>query len=177
MESSSRVAEIVNNLKLPESEDTYTSKSGVKFKLVPMSKMLIVDATKRLDKPKPPVIHIEEKDRTEENPNDPQYMEDVQIYNANRANLIMAIVFAYGCEVIEIPEGFSSVTDTDWSDDLAEFGVPIPIKGRARKAAWIRYHLVPDDNELTQLMQLIMKVGGTTLESDVKDSMDSFRSN
>lgn len=178
MESSSQVVKIINEaVDSSVSEGVYTSKSGIKFKLKPVSNLLIVDATSKLKKPKPPVIYIEDKGRKEENPSDPLYNEAMQTYNADRATITMGMVIGFGCEVEYIPEGFFQLESDEWVDDLVYFGVDVPQKGRARKVCWIRYHLIPSDEEQTKLMIAIMRNSGQTVEADVDEALSSFRSN
>lgn len=178
MESSSQVADIVNQLdEQLSSNNTYTSTNGVVFRLKKVSRLLILDATKKIPPPAVPVVFIEEKGRSEENPSDPTYLEKMQEYNTERSLLTSTLIIGLGTEVDKLPPDLTDFNDAEWAEDLAEFGITVPIKGKARYASWVKYHLLTNDEDYAELVKAVLRFSGTTIEEDVSKAAESFRSN
>lgn len=176
MESSSRVANIVNQMDVLQKPGEYISRNGIVFKLKKVSRLLILDATKKILPPEVPVIYLEDKGRKEENPSDPIYIQKMQDYNAERGLLTSTLIVAFGSEVIHLTEDYIKFESPEWEEDLKDFGVDIPIKGKARYAAWVKYHLL-DDEDVTDLIRSIMRFSGITIEEDVNRAEANFRGN
>lgn len=178
MGSSSRVAEIVNQVVAEETKfNEFVTSTGIRFKLKKVSNLLILDATKKIPVPAVPVVFLEDKGREEENPSDPLYIQRMTDYNSERGLLTSTLILAYGTEVISMPEGYIPFECDDWADDLKEFGISVPIKGRARYATWIKYHLIQNDQDMGDLLKAVMRFSGNTIEEDVKQAEGSFRGN
>ena len=160
----------------PDADPTvYVAENGSKFKLQRVSNIIISDAAKKLKAPRPPEVYIEEKGRSEENPSDPDYLEEVSNYDYDRAMLALNVYLSLGTKVLELGPGVESVDSTDWSDTLGEIGLTIPATGRGRYVAWIKYIALGDD-EKQEIMQRIMSLSGATLQAEVREAEASFPS-
>lgn len=155
-------------------KNEYVSTSGIVFKLNKVSSLLIMDATKKIPVPAVPRVYLEDKGREEENPSDPNYLKAMEDYTAERGILTSTLVIAFGSEVSTLPDNYTPFDDKSWADDLEEFGVTVPIKGKARYAAWVKFHLL-DNNDIAELIKAVMRFSGNTLEEDVAQATDSFR--
>lgn len=125
--------------------------------------------------PKPPVVYIEDKEREEENPNDPDYLEAVQEFNMERGMLSLAVYVSMGTEVQTLPAGMESAESDDWANELRRFGLDIADKGRERYFQWVKYYAVSDADELNNLLITVMGVTGEVFEEAVKEAEESFR--
>lgn len=159
-----------------QAEGEFTSSNGVRFQLIKVSRLLIMDAVKNISEPKVPVVFIEEKGRTEPNPSDPDYLAAVQNFNLTRALLVSTLTISLGSRVLSLPEAYNTVDDTEWSTDLADFGVLVPAKGKARYGAWLKYYILSDE-DIGALVTAIMRYSGTTIEADAQAAQASFPSN
>jgi hypothetical protein len=157
-----------------EHKETFTTKRGIVLELSAVSRYLVMDINSSMPLPKPPIVMIEEKGRSEENPNDPDYIEALRQANFKKGMAVSNAYLALGTKVVTLPDDIESVESEDWSDILTELGVKIPIKGRARYVAWLRYYAVPGD-DFEALITATMREGSVTTESDVKKAEDSFR--
>jgi len=155
--------------------DTFTTKRGIVFKLEQVSRYLVMDISESIPLPKPPMVMIEDKGREEENPNDPDYIDELRRANLKKGTAITNAYLALGTKVQSLPPGIEPVESTDWSEVLEEIGIKVPIKGRARYVAWMRYYAVPGD-DFEQLIGSTMKVGAITTEEDASKAEKSFRS-
>lgn len=161
---------------LAEHKETFTTKRGMIFQLSAVSRYLIMDINDSLPLPKPPIVMIEEKGRSEENPNDPDYIVALRQTNFKKGMAVSNAYLALGTKLVTLPDDIEPCDSSDWSDILTDLGIKIPIKGRARYVAWLRYYAVPGD-DFEALITATMREGSVTTEADVKKAEDSFRGN
>lgn len=180
MESSSE-AKIIDSIDDAFKDPTiYVTEKGITLKLSKISRLLVVDIAKKVVLPKPPVMFIEEKGRQEENPADPDYLEALQDAEYKRGMATIGAYLTLGTKVLTLPiddKGnclISGPDSTEWSELLADAGMEVPEKGRARYLAWLKYYALTD-TELNDLILAITRLSGVTAEEDVKTIKESFR--
>ena len=66
---------------LAKKPDEFVTKNGVILKLHKVKRALVKDAASTIDPPRVPTVYIEDKERMEENPNDPGYVAALRMYN------------------------------------------------------------------------------------------------
>ena len=175
MESSSE-AKIINSIDDAFKDPTiYMTENGIKLRLKKISRLLVVDAARKVVLPKPPRVFIDEKGREEENPSDPQYLEDLQSAEYRRGMITIAAYLTLGTTILELPPDLEGPDSTEWSDTLKDIEFDVPDKGRARYLAWLKYYAL-NDTELNNVITAITRLSGLTSEEDVSTVKDSFRS-
>jgi hypothetical protein len=151
--------------------------TGVKLRITRPSIWLLQEKSRQLlpKMPKPPIIHIEEKDRDEENPNDPEYKAALQQWvddwgrTAENASLILGVI------IESTPEGFSRPEDAEWADELSEtFGIEIPAQKQLRYAAWLKLWACRTEDDSLMLAKATRQIAGVP-EEEVDKAADSFR--
>jgi hypothetical protein len=155
----------------------FVAGTGVRLKMKRVSQMIIADAKRRLPAPRIPKWFNPDKEREEDNPNDPDYIERVANYQYDTAMLALRIYLIMGTEPMEpLPDGISPHTSFDWSDMIlaADPDAEIPETGPRRYYAWLKYYALPDD-QVMQCMNKIIRFSGGTLEEDVARAQQSFR--
>lgn len=86
-------------------EDVFTLSTGVRVRLHPVSSSLVEEMRTSVPMPEVPVVYIEAKDREEENPNDPKYIEDVQSAELRRNDAMFDALCMFGVELEDgLPE-------------------------------------------------------------------------
>lgn len=167
---------------LPEDDGgdptVFVAATGVRLKLKRVSQMIVADAKRRLPEPKVPKWINPEKDREEENPNDPEYIEAVYNYRYDTSMLALRVYLILGTEPIyPLPAGIVGPDSHEWSDAIqgADDGVDIPESGPRRYFAWLKYYALPDD-QVMRVMSQIISLSGRTLEEEVRKAQESFRS-
>lgn len=86
-------------------DDIVTLSTGIRVKLHPVSSALIEDLKSVIQYPEVPTVYIEDKDRTEENPNDPIYLQKVEDTDRKRGDAALAGLLEFGVELIDgLPE-------------------------------------------------------------------------
>lgn len=86
-------------------DSVHTLSTGYRAVLHPVSGALVEDVRSAIKMPKVPVVYIEAKDREEENPNDPAYLEAVERANTERGNAVLDAIITFGVELVDgVPE-------------------------------------------------------------------------
>lgn len=168
-------ATIIDSIVEPSDPTIFVSKNNIKFKLNKVSKMLIVEAGRKIKEPKPPKWFNEEKGRHEENPLDPEYVEELSNVNWKRGSITIAVYLTMGCKVIELPPEIEPVNSEEWVETLAELGVEVSKNPKSRFVEWLKYYAIEDD-DLSALVTQIMAISGIVLEKEVKEAEATFRS-
>lgn len=157
----------------------FVAATGVRLKLKRVSQMIVADAKRRLPEPRVPKWINPDKEREEENPNDPAYVEALYNYRYDTSMLALRVYLIMGTEpILPLPSGMVPAESTEWSDAImaADDGVEIPESGPRRYFCWLKYYALPDD-EVMQVMTKIIRLSGKTLEEDVRRAQESFRGN
>jgi hypothetical protein len=175
MESSSQVLKLVDEIE--EVDPSLITINGITFKMLKVSKLLVLDASRKIKIPKPPVVYLEEKSRSEENPSDPTYQEEKTEAEYARSMLIMHAYIALGTKPVIIPPEIESIESNDWLESLEEMEIEHPKSARVRYLLWVKYVALPDEKDLNDLITAVMRYSGITLEGDTKAAADGFRNN
>ncbi len=169
--------EVLDKIQVQEDDPSiFTANNGVVIKLKRVNRMIVLDAVRQIQDPKPPVQFIEDKGRTEENPNDPDYIAAKQQSDFDRGMLTINVYLTFGTQVVSIPDGMYMPETHDWSEDLESLGMKIAPKGRARYASWLKYYALNED-EVNELSLRAMRFAGVTLEVDTAAAVDTFQGN
>jgi hypothetical protein len=153
-----------------------TLSSGVKLRCKPIPPWLIADVINEWNdrKPKIPVYLNPEKGREEENPADPNYQKALDDWNIAVAMELNNALILMGTEVIEVPEGFPSHEDREWTSKMQAMG-RLSDNPHRNYLYWIKYTAAPKMPEDIEL--IIREVGRLSgvREEDVQAAVGSFR--
>lgn len=156
-------------------KDPYTTEMGVVLKLHKVSTDLVRRAWTAIPIPQPPMVFIEERGRSEPNPADPGYNNELSAYNGKVNAVIHMIYMMRGVDVFSVPDDVVPIESDEWFEGLEAY-LEIP-KGRlARKAAWLLDYVLLD-SESDEICQNIIRLSGGILETDVDEAAKSFRDN
>jgi hypothetical protein len=145
----------------------------LRFKPVPS--LAIREAAMRIEAPAVPTVHIEDKGRDEENPNDPAYKWAVAEFEAARAMVANDVILLLGNEIESVPEDVAAIQDQSWIEDLQAVGIEFDAENRAaRKLAWLKFYVLRTDADSLKALMGPMRSAGVG-EVDVAKAMDSFR--
>jgi hypothetical protein len=101
----SKVKDRAKELTRGQGDDIVTLSTGIRVKLHPVSSALVDDLKSVIPYPEVPIVHIEDKDRDEENPNDPTYLKQVKETDMKRGDAVFAGLLEFGVELIDgLPE-------------------------------------------------------------------------
>jgi len=145
-------------------KETVILSTGVILELKEIPPMIMQEINKQAqkNKPKVPVVEIAEKGRKEENPNDPDYQRDMQLWEADLALKGIDGAILYGTSVSHVPDEIPKLEDVSWSEDIEIVGLDVPIKGKGRYLSWIKFVAAPTTEDLEILMTACTNMVGVT---------------
>lgn len=155
-------------------DGTVTLSNGIVLKIKAVPPLLVYQAQLQLRKPKPPVTLNEDKGREEENPLDPDYLQDLDEY-VNALGLTQSnVIFLLGTKPLTIPEGYYGPKEDGWLEPLAFFKIDVGEGENARYLSWLRYYALSSEEDITLVMSSISAFSGVKREA-VEQAAESFR--
>jgi hypothetical protein len=155
-------------------DNTVTLSTGVVLKVRPVSQFVLYANANRVRRPKVPVVYIESKDREEENPMHPDYLDAMERYEEERAEAVADALLGLGSELVDVPKGFDRPEDTGWSEQLEAIGLEVPQSGMKRYLRWVRLWAIKTPEDMVALTQRITQLTATPEEA-VAEVAESFR--
>lgn len=162
---------------MPDQEQEIVELStGVKLKLHRPSPMLMQQATKSLiaEEPKPPKVWIQEKEREEENPNDPDYKAAHAIWISEMGVRSLRALIPTGTSLHFKPDDVVGPEDEDFSDLMEAMGQEAANGKYSRYVQWV-LSVACDAADLQNLSVRLLRLVGVR-EEDVAEVLDMFPS-
>ena len=157
-------------------DDTLTLQSGVVLRLKPISPGLLRRAAAKIPEPEVPRVYLDEKQREEENPNDPRYLQALGERSEKQALAQMDVAILYGTDVKLVPKGVLK-SDGDWAEPFLEDRILSEVdldSFRKRYLNWMLFYALRGSDEAKLFARIIALCGLT--EAEVAEVMASFRS-
>ena len=155
--------------------DEVTLANGVRLKLRSVPPLFVRKAVSHLERPKPPRVHLEEKGREEENPNDPDYIAALEEYGQKTFDAGANVMLAMGVSVLEVPDGMSKPEDEDWVELLEAAGFEPDVHTEAaRRLSWLSYYAITSEHDVIKIVLGVSRLTGVG-EQEVAAAMEGFR--
>jgi len=88
-----------------EQDGSTVLSTGVRARMIPVAASLISEVASRIKDPEVPMDYIEEKDRSEPNPDNPEYLRQLAEVTAKRGTVSLETMVMFGVELIDgLPE-------------------------------------------------------------------------
>lgn len=155
--------------------NVYTTRNGTVLKLRHVPSLTVLAVQRGIKKPQVPKWFNQAKEREEENPNDPMYLQALEDYSAATGDAAIDTYLANGISVIKLGDD-CPLEDNEWAENLQLVGIEIPDSGAKRRVAWLKFHVVGDE-DLGNLTAAIAIAGGVVTEEAVAQAAESFRNN
>jgi hypothetical protein len=141
-----------------------------------VSPFVFQEVSSRFKYPKVPVIWMEDKQREEPNPMNPDYLAERDEVDYNRSMATIDGTIALGTKLVSIPEGFPTPDDNDWLDDLETMGIEINRdNSRMRYRTWVKYVAAPTVPDVQTIIAKVLRAIGVS-EEEVVSATANFRS-
>ena len=154
-----------------------TLTNGIVIQTKPLSQDAIRRVIGKIEKPKIPMVFIESRDREEENPNDPDYLEALQEYNNQVLLRVYKVMLVLGTSCHTVSAGHFKPEDDEWIQLLEVAGVSVEYTNQFdRYHEWLVLYACTtqfDYNHLTSV--LYRRVG--IMEQEVIDAITFFQRN
>jgi hypothetical protein len=164
----------------PDEPGTLRLSSGIVLRIKAVPQRALRDAARRVPVPPVPVFHNEDKDRDEENPNDPDYQRAMQEYQIATYSAGANIAMLMGTEFKSAPPGEYGPDDDEWVSFLrmTSSGLldEIDLNDKAQRYfAWLNYWALRTNDD-TSLCVMAPMLAASVSEEEVALAVSSFRS-
>ena len=169
---------VAEETKTDKQSDRITFSNGVVLGFKKVNIMRLQSIASRFEYPEVPEDYNPDKDRWEENPNDPNYIKQCEKVDQQQGTAIIDAIAAFGTRLIHVPDNIPHPDSDDWIEELELFGIEVNRTSKlARYYSWVKYVAIVDQNDLVELgNQFGIQLGMS--ERLVKTQMrDSFQDN
>lgn len=150
--------------------------TGVKLKILKLPPLTMMESLTIVRRPSAPMYYDERLKRHIENPDHPDYKDQLSKYQLDYALGVMNAMILFGVEIVSIPKGLPKPEDDDWVEKMQLSHMDtMPKSKNWRKLAWIKAVAVADENDSNLLMEAVGQASGVR-EADVDAAALAFRS-
>lgn len=151
--------------------------NGVEIEIVQVPSELMRRAMQAIQKPPIPKVTFERSGEqiTEENPDDPDYLDALDDYHRRRMDVFSMVLLARGTRLVHVPEGMYRPEDDAWIEEVRDVGVEPDVSTKARRyAEWLRlYAFVSQADHANVTAMAMMRYG--ILDREVSETIEFFR--
>jgi hypothetical protein len=98
--ASNPAVEVAKSLATREKETIIETQYGASLRVVPVSPSLLDEVSSRIKDPQVPMWHNPDKDRDEPNPNDPNYLAEIEEAKRKRGVAMIDAMVMFGAELV-----------------------------------------------------------------------------
>lgn len=163
-----------------------TLSTGVVLRFRPVAPTVMDRARQAVPIPQVPTFHNEARDRDEPNPNHPDYLAAIRLYDEQLVLAAWRAAAILGTSIESLPDGFPGPFDDAWIDEL-EAGLPegqdldvqremdTPRQKNARYYDWLRLYAFGNEEDAFVVSAVSTSTVSLT-EEEVAAYVESFRS-
>lgn len=154
----------------------FTLSNGIVLSIKAVPPQALRAAASKEKAPKPPTVYIEDKGREEPNPNDPDYLDSLLVYQANQVYRVVNVMMLLGTKILHLPEDILHPDSDEWYEPLQALDIDVPLENKSvRYLSWLRLYAIETAYDMRDIMQLLTVKSGVT-EIEVQKAVDAFRS-
>lgn len=165
--------------------DILEMSTGVQIRVNSVSKNGLASISERYGRtrPKPPVNFVDAKGRNEVNESDPDYIDNLYIWQTSLAMAVNNYLLLRGTRIEYVPDTVMNHDSDKWHEEMDIIGIDSS-NARACYIEWIKMVAAPQNeyeengqvvrSEIAQLLYGIGRLSGTAQE-DVDEAVKNFR--
>ena len=151
-------------------QDTITLSTGVVLRAIKVNPVMLIRVMTRYPRPKPPVIFMKEMARDMENPDDPDYIEQVKAWENESNAMVLNALILLGTEPVSVPKGVEKPEGSKWINKYKLLGMPvIPDDKDWRYLNWVTMVAATDEKDMVLIQDTVARLTGIA-EADVKSA-------
>lgn len=157
-----------------QDEDILELSTGVELELRTPSAVLLNNAMKAniQDEPRPPKVWVEDKQRDEENPSDPDFVYEYRVWLADAGLRSLKALIPTGTRIHFKPDDIVGPEDEDYADLMESMGEVAATGKHTRYVQWVML-VATGTEDLKTLSTALMRRAGVR-EEDVREAQDMF---
>jgi len=151
-------------------QDEITLSTGVVLRAKKVNPVMLIRVMTRFTRPKPPIVHSKEMGRDMENPDDPDYIDQVKAYENESNAMVLNALIVLGTEFVSTPKGVESHKGEKWIEKYRILGMPVmPDSDEWRYLNWVTMVAATDEKDMILIQDTVGKLSGIA-EADVKNA-------
>lgn len=169
-EADKKVAKAIDGNGGKGDDNLITLSTGVVLRAKQASPGILIRVMTKNQRPRPPMYFNTSMGREMENPDHPDYLDQVKAWEMEYKNGILNALIGLGTELVSVPKKFPRPEDDSWIEDYRFFGLPvIPQSKSWRYTTWILFLAGPLDTDTNLIGEKVRELSGTK-EADVRDA-------
>lgn len=160
MEEDRKAVKAVEEAQLPE-DNTITLSTGVVLRGKQVPPLVLIKVMSAYPRPKPPTWFNPTMGREMENPDNPDYIEQVKAWRTESGNITLNALIMLGTELVSVPKKFPGPDGKEWLDEYAVLGVPMsPENKNWRYLTWVTFKAAPAVEDLDKIKEVVGRLSG-----------------
>ena len=167
--------ELNDMIRTAQADARVTLTNGIMIQTKPLSQDAIRRTIGVVPKPKIPIVFIESRDREEENPNDPEYLDALEKYNTEILTRVYKTMLVLGTHCHTVPSNEYLPESDEWIQLLAVAGVEAKFENQfERYHEWLTLYACTSQFDYNHLTSVLYRRVGV-MEKEVIDAIEFFQ--
>lgn len=164
------VVEALDNEEIVPKEITLSTGVVLRGKQAPP--LTLVHILSRYPRPKVPVYFNKTMGRDMENPDNPEYLEEVQSWKMEMADAVLSALILLGTQLLSKPDGFPGPDDDEWLDEYRLLGLDMMPENKSwRYLSWVKFKAVVTADDTKKIREVVGRLSGVP-ETSVQAAED-----
>src|SRR3990167_1668538 len=116
-----------------QEQDFVALSNGIRLRCKSVPILTVRYALTAIKKPEPPIVHNEEKGRSEAWEGDPAYQAELSRWEEHIGETSLNVMIMLGTEIDKIPEGVYHPEDDEWVETLEAAGISVNTNTKAAR--------------------------------------------
>ena len=155
-----KIVKAVEKAQTPE-DDTITLSTGVVLRGKQVPPLVLVKTMSAFPRPKVPTWFNPTMGRDMENPDDPEYIAQIQAWKVESSNITLNVLILLGTELVKVPKKFPDPDDKGWQEEYKCLGLPMsPENPSWRYLTWVTFKAAPAIADLDLIKEVVGRLSG-----------------
>jgi len=152
-------------------QDEIILSTGVVLRAVKVNPVMLIRVMTRYPRPKPPLVIMKEMGGREmENPDDPDYIEQVKAWENESNTMVLNALILLGTEFVSAPKGVEGPNGDKWINKYKLLDMPVrPDDKDWRYLNWVALVAATDESDMVLIQEVVGRLTGI-VEADVKSA-------
>lgn len=159
---------------MPGSNGHIELSTGVVLRSKAISRNIFADILSEHVAPHIPSVYNHDKGREEDNPQDPEYLDQMRRYNTQLARAMSDALIVLGTEFESKPDSLPSYDDETWLEEVNLLRIYKTTSRKGRYLAWVKTVAISTDDDFKAITESVKRSMGVP-EGDVADAAKRFR--
>lgn len=157
-----KVVEAVEDAQKPR-DNTIKFSTGVVLRGKKANPLILIDVMAAFPRPKPPMWKSPTMGRMVENPDDPEYQDQVKAWEAESSSALLNAMILLGTELDKLPKGLPGPDDEAWLEEYELLGAPMkPDNKHWRYLKWVLFKAVSDEQDMFKIRDVVGRLSGVS---------------